>query len=151
LGWELHDGRLELVYMPVSMWHDRVVSAILAWWARQGHETGREQRIANSGYLEGKDARNNRVAVGVVFIAGHIPPDDAATHEPPEIRAVIEAVSDGSEQSDAVEKLGVYARLGIPTYWIVRRNGIQRDGEITVYELGRQGYVQTGTMRVAEL
>lgn len=45
----------------------------------------------------------------------------------------------------------MYARLGIPTYWIVRRNGIQRDGEITVYELGRQGYVQTGTMRVAEL
>ena len=33
---------------------------------------------------------------------------------------VIEIVSPGSETTDAVDKLGEYARAGIPHYWIVR-------------------------------
>src|SRR5580698_11333478 len=72
-AWELRSGRLELTYMPVTFWHWQVVLALLEYWRRRGHQVAGEQYVADSGFIRGGTGRNNYVADGVVFIAGHRP------------------------------------------------------------------------------
>jgi Uma2 family endonuclease len=59
---------------------------------------------------------------------------------------VVEIVSPGSETQDTTDKLGEYAKAGIPYYWIVR---LDRDGVSTIerYQLERAAmlYKHVGT------
>lgn len=141
-AWELHDGRLELVHMPVSVWHWQIIMIVLDYWRRLGHQVAGEQYVADSGFVRGGTGRNNYVADGVVFRSGHRPRAPDTTHDPTTIHAIVEAVSDRSEEKDAVGKLTVYASLGIPHYWIVRGDAEtdEIDGMITRYELRDGGY-----------
>lgn len=139
-AWELRDGRLELVHMPVSFWHWQIISMVLAYWARLGHAVAGEQYVADSGFIRGGTGRNNFVADGVGFRAGHRPRPRDTTHDAADIHVVVEAVSDRSEENDATAKLTVYAALGIPHYWVVRgdADADDVDGMITMHEL-REG------------
>jgi Uma2 family endonuclease len=152
-AWELHDSRLELVHMPVSVWHWQIIMIVLEYWRRQGHEVAGEQYIADSGFLRGGTGRNNRVADGVVFRPDHRPRPRDTTHDPASIHAVVEAVSDRSEENDAVEKVAVYASLQIPHYWVVRGDAETEeiDGMVTMYELRDGGYEVVGHRLVSRL
>ena len=112
-AWELRSGRLELTLMPVTVWHFRIVFVILEYWLRLGHEIAGEQYVADNGFMRGGTGKNNFVADGVVFARGHRPDKFSSTHDAADIHAVIEAVSQDSEERDACEKLRVYASLGI--------------------------------------
>jgi Uma2 family endonuclease len=151
--WELHNGRLELVHMPVSVWRWQIIMMVLEYWRRLGHEVAGEQYVADSGFVRGGTGRNNFVADGVVFRSGHRPRPRDTTHEPAVVHAIIEAVSDRSEENDAVAKVEVYASLGIPLYWIVRGDAEadEIDGMITMYELRDGAYEVVGHRLVSRL
>ncbi|WP_212828274.1 Uma2 family endonuclease [Catellatospora sp. TT07R-123] len=152
-AWELHDGRLELVHMPVTIWHWQIILMILEHWRRHGHEVAGEQYVADSGFVRGGSGRNNFVADGVVFVAGHRPRPRDTTHDAGVIHVVVEAVSDRSEENDAVNKFGVYAALGVEHYWIVRgdADADQVDGMITMHVLRDGAYEVAGHRMVSRL
>jgi Uma2 family endonuclease len=152
-AWELRSGRLELTYMPVTFWHWQVILAVLGYWRRRGHEVAGEQYVADSGFIRGGTGRNNYVADGVVFIVGHRPMPRETTHDAAVLRAVIEAVSNSSEEQDATHKLNVYAKLGITHYWIIRgdMNAEEVDGVVTQYELVDGEYEVRGQRLVSHL
>jgi Uma2 family endonuclease len=152
-AWELHHGRLELVHMPVSVWHWQIIMLVLEYWRRLGHTVAGEQYVADSGFVRGGTGRNNFVADGVVFRPDHRPRPRDTTHEPAVVHAIIEAVSDRSEENDAVAKVEVYASLGIPLYWIVRGDAEsdEIDGMITMYELRDGAYEVVGHRLVSRL
>lgn len=148
-AWELRDGRLELVHTPITFWHWQIIMMVLDHWRRRGHEVAGEQYVADSGFARGGTGKNNFVADGVVFVAGHRPQARASTHDAAVIHAAIEAVSDRSEENDAVAKYDTYAALGIPHYWIVRGDAETEaiDGMVTMYEL-RDGVHEVGGHRL---
>jgi Uma2 family endonuclease len=152
-AWELRSGRLELTFMPVTFWHFQVVLLVLEYWRRLGHVIAGEQYVADSGFVRGGTGKNNFVADGVVFAGGFRPDADSSTHEAADIHAVVEAVSQDSEDHDAIEKLRVYALLGVPHYWIIRRDAQSDDidGFITMYELADGEYKLTGSRLVSQL
>lgn len=152
-AWELHEGRLELVHMPVTVWHWQIINLILEYWRRLGHEVAGEQYVADSGFARGGSGRNNYVADGVVFAPGHRPKPRETTHDGAVIHTVVEAVSDRSEENDAVAKFGVYAALGIERYWIVRgdADADDVDGMVTMHELRDGTYEVTGHRLVSRL
>jgi Uma2 family endonuclease len=112
-----------------------------------------EQYVADSGFIRGGTGRNNYVADGVVFISGHRPAPRETTHDVSVLQAVIEAVSNNSEEQDATQKLAVYAKLGIPHYWIVRGdiNAEDIDGVVTQYVLADGEYEVAGQRPVSQL
>lgn len=69
------------------------------------------------------------------------------------IHAVIEAVSDRSEENDAVARFDANAGLGIPHYWIVRGDAETEtvDGMVTMYELRDGSYEVVGHRLVSRL
>jgi hypothetical protein len=152
-AWELRDGRLELNHMPVRAWHWKIIIHLLGYWERLGHETLGEQYVADSGFVRGGTGRNNNVADGVVFVEGHVPAPDSGTHDAANIHAVIEAVSDGSEENDASRRFATYAELGIPHRWIVHRDvdAAKIDGMVTMHELIDGGYHVTKRILVSQL
>jgi Uma2 family endonuclease len=152
-AWELHSGRLELKHMPVTGWHWLVVLAALEYWRDRGHEILGEQYVADSGFVRGGAGKNNFVADGVVFRLGHDPDTDTATHDAVDVHAIIEAVSAGSEERDAGEQQAVYAQLGVPRYWIIRRESaeVKKDGLISMFELIDGEYRLVGHRLVSQL
>ncbi|SEF88988.1 Endonuclease, Uma2 family (restriction endonuclease fold) [Thermomonospora echinospora] len=144
-AWELRDGRLELVHMPVTFWYWQVIMTVLQHWRRLGHEVAGEQYVADSGFARGRSGRNNFVADGVVFVAGHRPEPRETTHDASVIHLVVEAVSERSEENDAVDKFDVYAKLGIEHYWIVRGgadmgDSTEIDGMVAMHQLKDGAY-----------
>lgn len=152
-AWELRSGRLELTYMPVTFWHWQVVLMLLEYWRRRGHQVAGEQYVADSGFMRGGTGRNNYVADGVVFNSGYRPSPRESTHDAAVLHAVIEAVSNNSEEQDATHKLRVYAKLGIQHYWIVRGdiNAEEIDGVVTQYELVNGEYEVAGQRLVTQV
>jgi hypothetical protein len=65
----------------------------------------------------------------------------------------VEAVSDRSEENDAVAKFAVYAALGVENYWVVRGDADADaiDGMITMHELRGGVYEVTGHRLVSHL
>ena len=134
-----------------SIWHWLVVLAALEYWKSLGHAVLGEQYVADSGFVRGQTGKNNFVADGVAFKLGHKPDLNTGTREAADVWAVIEAVSKSSEERDAVEKFGAYAELGVPNYWIIRRDTAEEDGVISMHELVDGAYELTGTRMVSEL
>lgn len=152
-AWELRSGQLELNHMPVLGWRWLVVLAALDYWKSLGHAVLGEQYVADSGFVRGGTGRHNFVADGVAFTAGLRPNTRIATRDAADVHAVIEVVSAGSEQRDAIEKLAAYAELGVPHCWIIRDTHPETDGDgtISMYELVNGAYKLTGTRLVSQL
>lgn len=153
-AWELCSGRLELTYMPVTGWHWLVVLAALEYWRDRGHAVLGEQYVADSGFARHMSGKHNFVADGVAFKPGYKPHPRASTHGAANLIAVIEAVSEDSEERDAVRKRAVYAQLGVPNYWIIREaspNADDEDGLISMYELTDGEYKLASKRLVSQL
>jgi len=144
---------LVLKHMPVTGWRWLVVLAALEYWRGLGHAILGEQYAADSGFGRGGSGKNNFVADGVVFKLGHDPDPDLATRDAADVHVVVEAVSVESEARDAEEKLTVYAQLGVPQYWIIRRESpeVKKDGLISMYELADGEYRLVGHRLVSQL
>jgi len=144
---------LELVYMPVSIWHWQIIMMVLEHWRRLGHQVAGEQYVSDSGFVRGGSGRNNFVADGVVFTLGHKPRPRDTTHDAADILAVVEAVSDRSEENDAVAKFGAYAALGIRHYWIIRgdADADEVDGMVAMHVLADGEYEVVGYRLVSNL
>ncbi|HXR73475.1 hypothetical protein [Actinocrinis sp.] len=87
----------------------------------------------------------------MAFKLGHKPDLNIGTRAAADVWAVIEAVSNVSEERDAAEKFGAYAEPGIPNYWIIRRDTVEDDGVISMHELVGGAYKITGTRLVSQL
>ena len=152
-AWELRNGRLELVHMPVTLWHWKIILLVLGYWESLGHDVGGEQYVADSGFARGSTGKHNFVADGVVFLEDYQPEINSATQDAANIHVVVEAVSTGSEENAAVAKFKIYAQLGIEHYWIVRGDPEtkQVDGLVSMYELHNGEYVLTGQRMASDL
>ncbi|QLY27697.1 Uma2 family endonuclease [Nocardia huaxiensis] len=152
-AWELRAGRLELTLMPVTFWYSRIVFSVLEFWRRNGYEIAGDQYVADSGFARGDTGHHNFVADGVVFQPGHRPDKHSTTHDPAHLLAVVEAVWQDGQVREAIDKLRVYAMLGIPHYWIVRGDTAadDLDGFISMYELIGSEYRLTGSRLVSQL
>jgi Uma2 family endonuclease len=116
-GRELVDGQLVQIEMP-TLAHERVVSAIhrhLANWAAEN----RAGLVLASGYkIRISDERG--VMPDVQFLSAETAAaaaDRGLEHGRPEL--VVEVVSQSSRRYDRVTKLGWYASIGVPEYWVV--------------------------------
>lgn len=152
-AWELRAGRLELTLMPVTFWYSRAVLGVLEFWRRLGYEIAGDQYVADSGFARGDTGHHNFVADGVVFRPGHRPQKHSTVHDPADLFAVVEAVYLDSQVREAIDKLRVYAMLGIPNYWIVRgdHESDDLDGFVSMYELVGAEYKLTGSRLVSQL
>ncbi|MFF2549745.1 Uma2 family endonuclease [Nocardia sp. NPDC058058] len=152
-AWELRAGRLELTLMPVTFWYSRALLGVLEFWRQLGYEIAGDQYIADSGFARGEAGQHNFVADGVVFRPGHQPRKHSTTHDPADLFAVVEAVSQEAQVHEAIDKLRVYAMLGIPHCWIVRgdHESEDLDGFVSMYELVGAEYKLTGSRLVSQL
>ncbi|WP_169813105.1 Uma2 family endonuclease [Nocardia jejuensis] len=152
-AWELRFGRLELTVMPVTFWYSRVVFTVLEFWRGLGYEIAGDQYVADSGFARGDSGHHNFVVDGVVFKAGHTPGKHSTTHDSRRILAVVEAVWQPAQVHEALDKLRVFALLGIPHYWIVRgdHQSDDMDGFVSMYELIGREYKLTGSRLVSQL
>ncbi|WP_282778809.1 MULTISPECIES: Uma2 family endonuclease [unclassified Nocardia] len=152
-AWELRSGRLELTHMPVTFWYYRIVFQVLELWKRLGYEIAGNQYVADSGFARGSLGRNNFLADGIVFRPGYLPLKYSTSHDAAHIHAVVDAVCQDSQVHDAIEKLRIYASLGVPHYWIIRgdTDSADLDGYISMYELAAGEYRLTGSRLVSEL
>ncbi|MFJ4657366.1 Uma2 family endonuclease [Nocardia sp. NPDC088792] len=152
-AWELRSGRLELSVMPVTFWYSRIVFCVLEFWRSHGYEIAGDQYIADTGFARGDTGHHNFVADGVVFRLGHQPGKHSTTHDPASLFAVVEAVWQPTQVREAIDKLRVYAMLGIQHYWIVRGDteSDDLDGFVSMYELTGSEYKLTGSRLVSQL
>ncbi|WTZ51811.1 Uma2 family endonuclease [Nocardia sp. NBC_01388] len=144
---------MELTLMPVTFWYSRIVFSVLEFWNNLGYEIAGDQYIAGSGFARDDLGFHNFVADGVVFRPGHCPAKNSTVHDPADLCAVVQAVHGESQVGEAIDKLRIYAMLGIPTYWIVRgdQDSDDLDGFISMYELVGTDYKLTGSRRVSQL
>ncbi|WP_169814858.1 Uma2 family endonuclease [Nocardia crassostreae] len=152
-AWELRAGRLELTLMPVTFWYSRIVFHLLEYWRAHGYEVAGDQYVADTGFARGDPGHHNFVADGVVFRPEHRPAKHSTTHAPAHLHAVIEAVWQDAQVREAIDKLCVYATLGVPHCWIVRGDtgSDDLDGFVSMYELTGADYKLTGSRLVSEL
>lgn len=152
-AWELRAGRLELSLMPVTFWYHRIVFSTLEVWKRLGYEITGNQYVADSGFARGSLGKNNFLADGIVFRPGHCPGKHSTSHDVAHIHAVVDAVCHDAQVHDAIDKLRVYAGLGVPHYWIIRGDSESEDldGYISMYELTGGEYRLTGSHLVSQL
>ena len=115
---ELIDG--ELVEVEVPRWnHEHVVGRILGAllvWVDAGHGG----RAVASGYKLRVSERRGVMPDVQFYRAGNDAPlaqQEGLTQGRPDL--VVEVVSPSSRRYDRVTKLGWYAQLGVPEYWLV--------------------------------
>jgi len=116
-GRELVDGQLVQIEMP-TLAHERAVSVIhrhLANWAAEN----RAGLVLASGYkIRITDARGVMPDVQLLSVeTAAVAANRGLEHGRPEL--VVEVVSQSSRRYDRVTKLGWYASIGVPEYWIV--------------------------------
>jgi Uma2 family endonuclease len=130
---ELVDGVLEEEEIPTFL-HEMVVmwmAAVLRTWARR-----------RGGFVVGSDAklavapRRGRKPDVTVLLPGALPAlADALLRVPPHLVVEVTSIRPRDVHRDRVDKLGDYARAGIPLYVIVD----PQSRILEVYELGRDG------------
>ncbi len=117
---ELLEGHLVLK-MPANPPHDSAMMAL-------DHFI---QRMAPDGYLvrcqHGSDFPDSRPEPDIAVVRGDLRSFRARHPEPAEMALVIE-VSDSSLSRDRLDKGRIYARAGIPVYWVV--NLVDRQIEV---------------------
>jgi Uma2 family endonuclease len=77
---------------------------------------------------------------------------EADRHEPALFSLVVEVISVDSGHEDRKVKPGLYAKAGIPEYWIVDRHpNDPRDAVIDTFRLGERGYEHTARVALSDL
>jgi Uma2 family endonuclease len=143
---EIHEGNL-VIMSPVTFWHSDVSRRICNALIASGRTAAQEVGVKGS-------ERDTRIADIAVFRVR--PLSDQAFWTPDQLEAVIEVVSDSSEDDDRVAKPRWYAAAGIPEYWRVERADETNDAVIVYYDLratatGSPAYVEHGTSRLSTL
>jgi Uma2 family endonuclease len=65
------------------------------------------------------DAGTDAPVPDVLVVASRVVDADAVSAEPRDVRVVVEVLSPGQHGRDRLLKRDIYARIGIPVYWIV--------------------------------
>lgn len=129
---EIIDG--ELYVSPSSdWWHQRLVTRVHRWFEDFGEGIG-EASIAP---LDVRLSEFDSVQPDVLFIRSgrmHIRADDGRITGAPDI--VVEVVSKTSARHDRVRKFALYARSGVPEYWLLD----YRDRTFAIHELRNGRY-----------
>ncbi len=124
---EIIDGVLFVSPSP-DWWHQKLVMRVHGWFEDAGAGRG-EASVAP---LDVRLSDYDSVQPDVLFITSermHILADDGRITGPPDI--VVEVVSKSSAAHDRVRKFALYARSGVPEYWILDH----RDRAFVIHEL----------------
>ncbi|MEU5881865.1 Uma2 family endonuclease [Spirillospora sp. NPDC047279] len=147
---ELADGWL--TELPADMWHDHAaerLKEILKEAARQAdadmHVAGFPQDVTTPAGVRKPDVFVVNRDVARTALESRT----RRTYYGPDLLLVAEVVSPrtGSEVTDRVTKVGEYAGIGIPHYWLI---DLEPRPKLTVLELTASGYRITGRVKAGE-
>ncbi|WP_426510665.1 Uma2 family endonuclease [Dactylosporangium sp. McL0621] len=138
---ELHEGMLLVVPPPLSE-HQEAESDLQFYLRSQ-----RRRVYANVGVMV--DDVNYRIPDLVVLKKGEVLVPKVYQQPPSIIDIAIEIVSPTSRTQDRMIKPLVYARVGIPQYWLVEELSGERI--VIMHELQGGKYVRTGETSVKEM
>lgn len=152
-AWQLRSGRLELTHNAVTGWQWLTVVEALKHWQQRGHATAGDQYVADAAFMTGGAGGTILAVGGVAFKLGHSPMADADTHSAADVHAIIRAIPAVGDEHDAVEDRAVFARLGVPCYWIIRKESpdASEDGLISMYGLMDGAYSLVERRAVSQL
>jgi Uma2 family endonuclease len=136
---ELIDG--ELVEVEVTNGSHEYIVALLIFFIGGWAHTGRRGHVLGSGYKVRIDDRRGVMPDVQFFRASNraYGQYEGLAHGRPDL--AVEVISPSSRRYDRVKKLGWYARIGVPEYWIVDADA--RTVERLVLSRGR--YVVDGS------
>jgi Uma2 family endonuclease len=139
---EVDEGRLILM-APVKLWHTQVSHRVRNVLEGQGRLAFLTQGIRLG-------ARSLRIPDVAAFVTR--PDPDADRHEPALFSLVVEVISLDSVHEDREVKSGLYAKAGVPEYWIADRHPTDAwDAIIDMLRLGERGYEHAGRVALSEL
>ncbi|MEV0127003.1 Uma2 family endonuclease [Dactylosporangium sp. NPDC050688] len=134
---ELHEGTLRIP-PPHFWWRQKTATTVTRHFRQLG-------RAALPGIGIRLGERSYRIPDVVVLRAGVAFDQDALLQEPEKVDMVVEVVEPASADEDRLVKPHVYARAGIPNYWIVDR------GVVSVNALRADRYVPLREVPLEEL
>lgn len=140
---ELEDGRL-ITMAPSRVWHYDTGHRLVSLLRRRFPHASGEILVR----LDDRSARSPDV------VAFTRPVDrQRALFQPEEIALVGEVVSRSTETADRITKLALYARVGIPEYWLVEQIRGSDDALVHCYRLdpGASAYRLAETTTLSEL
>ena len=113
---ELIDGELVEVEVPTEA-HEKANAALIAYLFFWVEERG--GRVLSAGYKVKISERRGVMPDVQVFLAGNTATRTAQGLIQGAPDLAVEIISDSSARYDRITKLGWYARIGCPEYWIV--------------------------------
>lgn len=148
--YELADGWL--TELSPSPWHDHGAERLKEFLKAAAAAAGADVYVAGGPNDVSTPAGIRKPDVFVVpkDVARSAITRQVRTYYASDILLVAEVVSprSGSERTDRVQKVGEYAKAGIPVYWIVE---LDPDPKVTVLTLGEGGYVLDTEVRAGRL
>jgi Uma2 family endonuclease len=138
---ELIEGEIWVVN-SVHRWHARVMGKLIGELARATDKAGLKLEVLAAGSVSMSDDSVPEPDISVIA-----PMDDGAkTILCEELKIAIE-ISDSSEKLDMGRKAQLYARHGVPEYWVIRRD---RREVIQMWSPGEGGYAERREVKFGE-
>lgn len=126
--YELDEGNL-LIMAPADAEHAARVTRLVVWLVNGGYAADRVLAAPGVKIREQSSGRGP----DIVLLRRPVP-GNTVWIDPDAIELVVEVVSDSSKKLDRLIKPGEYARVGIPHFWRVEREG--RPPTVHTYTLG---------------
>lgn len=126
--YELDEGNL-LIMAPADAEHAALVTRLIVWLVNGGYAADRVLAAPGVKIREQSSGRGP----DIVLLRRPVP-GNTVWIDPDVIELVVEVVSDSSKKLDRLIKPGEYARVGIPHFWRVEREG--RPPTVHTYTLG---------------
>jgi Uma2 family endonuclease len=149
-GYELADGWL--TELSASPWHDHGADRLKEILKSAAAAAGADVYVAGGPNDVSTPAGIRKPDVFIVpkDVARSAINRQVRTYYASDLLLVVEVVSphSGSERTDRVQKVGEYAKAGIPVYWIVE---LDPDPKITVLALGEGAYVLDTEVRAGHV
>jgi Uma2 family endonuclease len=138
---ELIEGEIWVVN-SVHRWHARAMAKFIGALARAIDEAGLKLEVLAAGSVSMSDDSVPEPDISVIMPMD----DEAKTILREELKIAVE-ISDSSEKLDMGRKAQLYARHGVPEYWVIHR---ERREVIQMWSPGAGGYVERREVELGE-
>ena len=130
--YEIHDGELSVTAAPRTMHQEVLANLFAALYAHvRAHGLGKVYPAPTAVIL----SDTSIVEPDIVYVATAAQISERGIEGPPTL--AVEILSPSTAQTDRQIKMQIYARHGIPWYWVVDPD----NRVVEVYRLARGGYV----------
>lgn len=142
---ELWEGCLVVAAAAQQAWHSEVTDLVRVYFARQGFRAIRDVGVAFGTTVVVPDV--------TIFRADVVIDENRSQFAAADVESVVEVLSPDSRERDRAHKPRIYARAGIPGYWVID----QESGRAVVDQYGLTStsagdqYVLNGSVELTHL